>query len=151
MLQGRRAEISRGKPGPDATGLDELVSSRAGVVAKPDAEVLDLKGLLLRDLQYHDTMMAARMEANTEYTPVKMGRLKAALGARPAWGESCKGELRTVLTATISPLAFLTLWSWRRKYQKRDLATTSLGAKILMRKSCRDRDRREYKEKDAQE
>lgn len=40
---------------------------------------------------------------------------------------------RTTLTATTSPVAFLTLRSLRKKYQKRDLATTSLGAKILMR------------------
>lgn len=36
---------------------------------------------------------------------------------------------------TISPLAFLTFLSFIRKYQKRDLATTSLGAKMRMRYS----------------
>ena len=42
-------------------------------------------------------------------------------------------ERRTTLTATTSPVAFLTLRSLRRKYQKRDLATTSLGAKMRIR------------------
>jgi hypothetical protein len=32
-------------------------------------------------------------------------------------------------------LAFLTLRSWVRKYQNRDLATTALGAKMRMRYS----------------
>merc|ERR1712068_17387 len=34
---------------------------------------------------------------------------------------------------TISPFAFLTLRSFIKKYQKRDFATTVLGAKILIR------------------
>ncbi len=34
---------------------------------------------------------------------------------------------------TISPLAFFIFLSWRRKYQKRDLATTSFGAKMRIR------------------
>jgi len=36
---------------------------------------------------------------------------------------------------TISPVDFLTLRSFMRKYQKRDLATTSFGAKMRMRYS----------------
>jgi hypothetical protein len=39
----------------------------------------------------------------------------------------------TWFTDTISPLAFLILRSLPRKYQNRDLATTSLGAKMRMR------------------
>ena len=39
----------------------------------------------------------------------------------------------TTLTPTISPLAFLTFFNCLKKYQNRDLATTVLGAKILMR------------------
>lgn len=39
----------------------------------------------------------------------------------------------TCWTLTISPVVFLNLRSWRRKYQKRDLATIWSGAKILMR------------------
>jgi hypothetical protein len=37
------------------------------------------------------------------------------------------------LQATISPVAFLTFFRPRKKYQYRDLATTVLGAKIRMR------------------
>jgi hypothetical protein len=40
---------------------------------------------------------------------------------------------RTWFRLTTSPLAFLTLRSRPRKYQKRDLATTSFGAKMRMR------------------
>lgn len=40
---------------------------------------------------------------------------------------------RTSLTPRISPVVFLSLWNLWRKYQKRDLAVTSLGAKIRMR------------------
>lgn len=43
--------------------------------------------------------------------------------------------LRTKFKLTISPLAFLTFFSLARKYQKRDLATTSFGAKTRMRYS----------------
>jgi hypothetical protein len=39
----------------------------------------------------------------------------------------------TALTLTISPVAFLTLRRPRKKYQKRDLATVVLGAKMVMR------------------
>ena len=39
----------------------------------------------------------------------------------------------TTLMLTISPVAFLTFLRPRMKYQYRDLATTSLGAKIRMR------------------
>ena len=39
----------------------------------------------------------------------------------------------TSLIVTISPVAFLTLASWRKKYQKRDFATTRFGAKMRMR------------------
>lgn len=42
---------------------------------------------------------------------------------------------RTTFKLTSSPAAFLTLRSLRRKYQKRDLATTSLGAKMRIRYS----------------
>ena len=37
------------------------------------------------------------------------------------------------MTLTISPVVFLTFWRPRRKYQKRDLAMTALGAKMRMR------------------
>ena len=36
----------------------------------------------------------------------------------------------------ISPVARFILEYWCKKYQKRDLAITSLGAKIRMRKIC---------------
>ncbi len=41
----------------------------------------------------------------------------------------------TSSTDTISPVVFLNLRSWRRKYQNLDLATTASGAKMRMRKS----------------
>lgn len=41
-------------------------------------------------------------------------------------------RLLTTLTPTISPLAFLTFFNCLKKYQNLDLATTWLGAKILI-------------------
>lgn len=42
-------------------------------------------------------------------------------------------KIHTALMDTISPVAFLTFFRPRMKYQYRDLATTGLGAKIRMR------------------
>lgn len=89
--------------------LVHVVRSGARVVTEPDAEVLDLQRLLLRDL----------------------GRVQESQWARRCWEEGA--TTRTTLTATTSPVVFLTLRSLRRKYQKRDFATTSLGAKMRMR------------------
>ena len=86
--------------------LVHVVSAGAGVVADPDAEVLDLQGVLLGDLQNGEI-----------YIPQ----------------DTIRVHPHTALTLTISPVAFLTLRRPRRKYQKRDLATTSLGAKMRMR------------------
>jgi hypothetical protein len=44
-------------------------------------------------------------------------------------------KLPTTLRETISPFAFLTFRNFIKKYQKRDFATTVLGAKILIRYS----------------
>jgi len=44
-----------------------------------------------------------------------------------------KMAAHTTLTLTISPVVFFTFWRPRRKYQKRDLATTAFGAKMRMR------------------
>jgi len=46
---------------------------------------------------------------------------------------ACAGGVRTWFMEMISPFAFLILRSLPRKYQNRDLATTSLGAKMRMR------------------
>ena len=57
--------------------------------------------------------------------------MRASLGRKKR--EESSGEQHTLFRLTISPLAFLTFFSFIRKYQKRDLATTSLGAKMRMR------------------
>ena len=95
--------------------LVHVVGARARVVADPDAEVLDLLGALLvdllRPLAFHsDGLTTVGYECNPSQ------RL-----------------LHTWFTETISPFAFLIFRSFPRKYQNRDLATTSLGAKMRMR------------------
>ena len=86
--------------------LVHVVGTRPRVVADPDAEVLDLQRVLLGDLAKNQHSVHG-----FPHTPA----------------------VRTTLTLTISPVAFLTLRRPRRKYQKRDLATTSFGAKMRMR------------------
>jgi hypothetical protein len=81
------------------------VSAGAGVVTDPDSEVLDLERALLVDL--------------------KLNELISKIEAPPV--------LRTTFKLTISPLDFLTLRNFIKKYQKRDFATTVFGAKIRMR------------------
>jgi len=85
--------------------LVHVVGAGARVVADPDAKVLDLQGVLLGDLRA------------CQHLP----------HGRPG------GGVHTALTLTISPVVFLTFWRPRRKYQKRDLAMTALGAKMRMR------------------
>lgn len=94
------------RPGHLTVLLVHVVGAGARIVADPDAEVLDLLGVLLVDLPICQSLQSH---------------------ARPFDDE------RTVLTLTISPVAFLTLRRPRRKYQKRDLATVVLGAKMVMR------------------
>lgn len=93
--------------------LVHVVGAGAGVVAEPDTEVLDLGRALLADL------------------------LDGKKDRRQPTLPSCRliTATHTTLMLTISPLAFLTLRSWVRKYQNRDLATTVLGAKMRMRYS----------------
>mgnify|MGYP006876479973 FL=1 len=165
--------------GVDGVGTRELtvllvhvVSSRARVVAEPDAKVLDLERLLLADLQAGGCPVNTRSEPRVSCSPRRPGpppcpgaRSERIAGgalpdspfpplfrlARTAHGTateisspsptptlpSCTTSTRqprlTTLTATTSPVAFLTLRSLRRKYQKRDLATTSFGAKMRIR------------------
>lgn len=83
-----------------------VVGAGAGVVADPDTEVLDLLGVLLVDLAH-------------------------GLAVEPT--NLCRKSRLTTRTATISPVAFLTLRRPRKKYQKRDLATVVLGAKMVIR------------------
>ena len=96
--------IDGGNTGHLAVLLVHVVCSGARVVPDPDTEVLDLLRALLVDLQL------------------------SATGVRDVGI-----VMRTWLTETISPFAFLILRSLPRKYQNRDLATTSLGAKMRMR------------------
>lgn len=93
--------------------LVHVVGAGAGVVAEPDTEVLDLGRALLADL------LEERKDRRQPTLP------------------TCRfiTATHTTLMLTISPLAFLTLRSWVRKYQNRDLATTVLGAKMRMRYS----------------
>jgi hypothetical protein len=94
--------------------LVHVVGTGARVVAEPDTEVLDLERALLVDL-----------------TNKKRDKV-----SRPHLDRRILSHSRhTTLRLTISPLAFLTLRSWVKKYQKRDLATTVLGAKMRMRYS----------------
>jgi hypothetical protein len=85
--------------------LVHVVGTGARVVLEPDTEVLDLLGLLLVDLN--------KVSLSCYVDPQL---------AKHTW-----------FTETISPLAFLILRSLPRKYQNRDLATTSLVAKMRMR------------------
>lgn len=87
--------------------LVHVVGAGARVVTDPDAEVLDLQGALLVDLNGISTCSAFRARQSPH----------------------------TTFRLTISPLAFFSLRSWAMKYQKRDLATTVLGAKMRMRYS----------------
>jgi hypothetical protein len=82
------------------------VGAGAGVVSDPDAEVLDLQRALLVDLVH----MISFISSNN---------------SKP----------HTTFKLTISPFAFLTFRSFIKKYQKRDFATTVLGANILIRYS----------------
>ena len=72
--------------------LVHVVSAATGVVADPDAEVLDLQGLLLLNLEEHVPRTAIR--------PYSACHLNG-----------CKGKIHTTLTPMISPLAFLTFFS----------------------------------------
>ena len=91
--------------------LVHVVGAGTRVVADPDTEVLDLQRVLLVDLFtiYQHCCPPQRL-------PISLFFI-----------------LRTLFKLTISPLAFLIFRSLARKYQKRDLATTSFGAKIRMR------------------
>jgi len=86
--------------------LVHVVGARAGVVSDPDAEVLDLQRALLVDLMH----MISFISSNNP-------------------------KPHTTFKLTTSPFAFLTFRSFIKKYQKRDFATTVLGAKILIRYS----------------
>lgn len=123
--------VDRPKPGPvpgsqvlvqrlDGVGsgkipelLVHVVSSGSGIVTEPDTEVLDLERTLLVDLR-----KASNTRCMSDYHEPKHGfRSYRRL---------------TTLIPTISPLAFLTFFNCLKKYQNLDLATTSLGAKILI-------------------
>lgn len=100
--------LDRVGPGHFPVLLVHVVRAGPRVVPKPDSNVLDLQGALLMDLRY--PLMRCAYD---------------------------KGQVpgHTTLRLTISPLAFFTFRSFVRKYQNRDFATTSLGAKIRIRYS----------------
>ncbi len=110
--------------------LVHVVRSRARVVSEPDTKILDLQWLLLVDLK-------AKGQQSHSACLLRAARDKL--------------RIQTTLTPMISPLAFLTFFNclqnvescvgerkygkaYLKKYQNRDLATTSLGAKMRMRK-----------------
>ena len=71
--------------------LVHVVGTGARVVAKPDAEVLDLQRLLLVDLRFISIPSACLLRA--------------------AWANGSNIKIRTTLTPMISPVAFLTFLS----------------------------------------
>ena len=85
-----------------------VVGTGAGVVADPDAKVLDFLGALLVDLEQCASAYAVHRHAQFLIQ-------------------------HTTFSETISPFVFLILRSFARKYQNRDLATTSFTAKMRMR------------------
>ena len=85
-----------------------VVGTGAGIVADPDAKVLDLLGALLVDLEQCASAYAVHRHAQFLIQ-------------------------HTTFSETISPFVFLILRSFARKYQNRDLATTSFTAKMRMR------------------
>ena len=85
--------------------LVHVVRAGTRVVSKPDAKILDHGGVLLKDLNALKIRFRNLIDR---------------------WD-------RTSLQDTISPLAFLTRFNFFKKYQNRDLATISLGAKRRMR------------------
>jgi len=103
--------LDRGAAVHLAVLLVHVVGAGAGVVAQPDAEVLDFERVLLVDL------LALRSISMPTLPVVALSPVLC----------------RTLFNETISPFAFLTFFSLARKYQKRDLAITSLGAKMRMR------------------
>jgi hypothetical protein len=95
--------------------LVHVVGTRARVVSHSDAEVL------------HDAVIAL---TNLELTQA-YGK-EAYLGQNSG-GSPHHHKTRTSFTEITSPVARFILLYWCKKYQKRDLATTSLGAKMRMR------------------
>ena len=98
--------------------LVHVVGAGAGIVSDPNAEVLDLEGLLLMDL--YSTHSPFSHHPNDFLH----------LGPNNSQAHFCQ---RTWFNDTISPALFLTFLNFLRKYQNRDLATTSFGANSLMR------------------
>lgn len=97
--------------------LVHVVCARSRIITYPDAKVLDFKRTLLVDL--HGFMQLVVFLS-------RCGSAKAMLS-------QVKMTRYTSFKLTISPLAFLTFLSFVRKYQKRDLATTLLGANMRIR------------------
>jgi hypothetical protein len=106
--------VDSGNTGHLTVLLVHVVGTGARVVADPDTEVLDLLWALLVDLGHVSRLSSMCRRRNHVLHP-----------AQPL--------ARTWFTETISPFAFLILRSLPRKYQNRDLATTSLGANMRIR------------------
>ena len=100
--------------GTRARGVPELlvqvVDASPRSVTEEDTEVLDPLGAFLVDLERCASAFAVHRHAQFLIQ-------------------------HTTFSETISPFVFLILRSFARKYQNRDLATTSFGAKMRMRYS----------------
>jgi hypothetical protein len=98
-------------PGHLTVLLVHIVCAGAGIVTDPDTKVLDLVRTLLVNLD------------------------KSVYVQRGGFAQMVViyARVRTWFKETISPFAFFILRSLPRKYQNRDLATTSLGAKMRIR------------------
>lgn len=107
--------------------LVHVVGTGAGVVADPDAEVLDLERVLLVDL-WSRHVSFHRLDPGLLIMPSSSTAPYSA-----SFSSLGRGMPHTTFRLTISPVAFLTFFRPRMKYQYRDLATTGLGAKIRMR------------------
>ena len=93
--------------------LVHVVCAGSRIVPDPDAEVFDLCRPLLSDLRLH------------------FGQPENSASHHETYRMDI--QTRTLFKLTISPFAFLIFRSLARKYQNRDFATTSLGAKMRMR------------------
>ena len=119
--------------------LVHVVRPRAGVVAQPDAEVLDFKRFLFMDLQHVNKSQGQResegisnptswrcksrntYDVDTNDLPTSLLDLLQLPEQKNRSISTRNATLTTAYTAHL------------KKYQNRDLATTSLGAKMRMR------------------
>ena len=112
--------------------LVHVVGATAAVVTQGDAVVVHDAAVALADLQ------CPTLERRSEHwatCDTVHGQQHMALFAHDTRAMH-KAHTRTSFTARISPVDFFIFEYWCRKYQKRDLATTSFLANTRMRKIC---------------